>query len=186
MRISEWGEELFGKLTDNYFCIFDIRVFRKNWNPSLSSAYFYYLSSFFIYHIFTLFLLSLTAGHGSKEQLPMVIRVPKIIKTALSICERPYSLLGFGDILLPGKVVGPLLTVVSLLILFWVTNSGITFVGIWIFGSRETLMTEKQGSRLEGSNTMRDGMAVITLHSQWFSHMSYTSKSTLEERTTIH
>ena len=32
----------------------------------------------------------------------MVIRVPKLIHTALSLCERPYSLLGFGDILLPG------------------------------------------------------------------------------------
>jgi Signal peptide peptidase. len=49
------------------------------------------------------FCLSSLAGNGSKEQLPMVIKVPKIIKTALSICERPYSLLGFGDILLPGN-----------------------------------------------------------------------------------
>ena len=57
---------------------------------------------FFLYELF-LFSIFVCTGHGSKEQLPMVIRVPKIIKTALSICERPYSLLGFGDILLPGK-----------------------------------------------------------------------------------
>lgn len=51
-------------------------------------------------------MVEVATGKGSNEQLPMVIKVPKIIKTALSICERPYSLLGFGDILLPGLFVG--------------------------------------------------------------------------------
>lgn len=51
-------------------------------------------------------MVEVATGKGSKEQLPMVIRVPKLIKSALSLCERPYSLLGFGDILLPGLFVG--------------------------------------------------------------------------------
>lgn len=34
----------------------------------------------------------------------MVLKIPKFYATALSLCERPFSLLGFGDILLPGKV----------------------------------------------------------------------------------
>lgn len=51
-------------------------------------------------------MVEVATGKGSKEQLPMVIRVPKLIHTALSLCERPYSLLGFGDILLPGLFVG--------------------------------------------------------------------------------
>jgi hypothetical protein len=43
-------------------------------------------------------------GEGHKEQLPMVLKVPRIIRSALLICERrDYSLLGFGDILVPGR-----------------------------------------------------------------------------------
>ena len=42
-------------------------------------------------------------GGGSKEQLPMVLKVPRLKKSTLSVCLRPYSLLGFGDILVPGK-----------------------------------------------------------------------------------
>ena len=33
----------------------------------------------------------------------MVIKVPRVIRSALLICQRDYSLLGFGDILVPGK-----------------------------------------------------------------------------------
>ena len=43
------------------------------------------------------------SGEGHKEQLPMVLKVPRIIRSALLICQRrDYSLLGFGDILVPG------------------------------------------------------------------------------------
>ena len=45
----------------------------------------------------------ISAGGGSKEQLPMVFKVPRLSKSALSVCLRPYSLLGFGDILVPGE-----------------------------------------------------------------------------------
>ena len=32
----------------------------------------------------------------------MVLKVPRLKKSTLSVCLRPYSLLGFGDILVPG------------------------------------------------------------------------------------
>lgn len=50
-------------------------------------------------------MVEVATGRGSKEQLPMVIKVPKLIKTAMSACVQPYSLLGFGDIMLPGLFV---------------------------------------------------------------------------------
>ena len=44
-------------------------------------------------------------GEGHKEQLPMVLKVPRIIRSDLLICQRrDYSLLGFGDILVPGTL----------------------------------------------------------------------------------
>jgi len=48
-----------------------------------------------------------TGGSDSvNEQLPMVLRVPRVGHYALSVCQQPYSLLGFGDILVPGMLVG--------------------------------------------------------------------------------
>ncbi|XP_046451496.1 signal peptide peptidase-like 2B [Daphnia pulex] len=43
---------------------------------------------------------------GGDEQLPMVIRVPHLGYDPLSVCWQRYSLLGFGDILVPGMLVG--------------------------------------------------------------------------------
>ncbi|XP_077564408.1 signal peptide peptidase-like 2B [Haemaphysalis longicornis] len=45
-----------------------------------------------------------TAG-GSKEQMPMVVRVPRFGNSILAACHHDYSLLGFGDILIPGFLV---------------------------------------------------------------------------------
>lgn len=36
-------------------------------------------------------------------QLPMVLKVPRLNSSPLALCDRPFSLLGFGDILVPGK-----------------------------------------------------------------------------------
>lgn len=53
-----------------------------------------------------------TGGSGSSssgsgdEQLPMVVRVPHLGNDPLSVCWQRYSLLGFGDILVPGMLVG--------------------------------------------------------------------------------
>lgn len=36
-------------------------------------------------------------------QLPMVLKVPRLNSSPLALCDRPFSLLGFGDILVPGN-----------------------------------------------------------------------------------
>lgn len=36
-------------------------------------------------------------------QLPMVLKVPRLNSSPLALCDRPFSLLGFGDVLVPGK-----------------------------------------------------------------------------------
>lgn len=40
----------------------------------------------------------------SQEQLPMVLKVPHFNDRSFGICTLSYSLLGFGDILVPGKM----------------------------------------------------------------------------------
>ncbi|XP_031553969.1 signal peptide peptidase-like 2B [Actinia tenebrosa] len=71
-----------------------------------------------IYDIFFVFITPLFSASGKsvmvevatggdhKEQLPMVLKIPRLTKSVLSVCVRPYSLLGFGDILVPGLYVG--------------------------------------------------------------------------------
>uniref|UniRef100_A0A3B4ANG9 Signal peptide peptidase-like 2B n=1 Tax=Periophthalmus magnuspinnatus TaxID=409849 RepID=A0A3B4ANG9_9GOBI len=39
------------------------------------------------------------------EKLPMVLKVPRLNSSPLALCDRPFSLLGFGDILVPGLLV---------------------------------------------------------------------------------
>uniref|UniRef100_A0A8C7IWF0 Signal peptide peptidase-like 2B n=2 Tax=Oncorhynchus TaxID=8016 RepID=A0A8C7IWF0_ONCKI len=38
-------------------------------------------------------------------QLPMVLKVPRLNSSPLALCDRPFSLLGFGDILVPGLLI---------------------------------------------------------------------------------
>ena len=95
------------------FCISLLRMFKLP-NLKISAIL---LLALLVYDIFFVFItpffsargksvmVEVATGRGSIEQLPMVIKVPKMIKTAMSLCERPYSLLGFGDILLPGLFV---------------------------------------------------------------------------------
>lgn len=73
----------------------------------------------FVYDIFFVFITPLftktgesvmvkvATGGSSKtgEQLPMVFKVPRLSKSPLSVCDLPYSLLGFGDIIVPGLLV---------------------------------------------------------------------------------
>ena len=47
-----------------------------------------------------------SSSGGGDEQLPMVVRVPHLGNDPLSVCWQRYSLLGFGDILVPGMLVG--------------------------------------------------------------------------------
>ncbi|XP_023820659.1 signal peptide peptidase-like 2B isoform X1 [Oryzias latipes] len=39
------------------------------------------------------------------SQLPMVLKVPRLNSSPLALCDRPFSLLGFGDVLVPGLLV---------------------------------------------------------------------------------
>lgn len=47
-----------------------------------------------------------SAGAASSPQLPMVLKVPRLNTSPLALCDRPFSLLGFGDILVPGTGAG--------------------------------------------------------------------------------
>lgn len=35
----------------------------------------------------------------------MVLKVPRLNSSPLVLCDRPFSLLGFGDILVPGNII---------------------------------------------------------------------------------
>ncbi|XP_055983769.1 signal peptide peptidase-like 2C [Sorex fumeus] len=41
----------------------------------------------------------------SQERLPMVLKVPRLRFSALTLCDQPFSILGFGDIVVPGFLV---------------------------------------------------------------------------------
>jgi len=73
------------------------------------------LSALFFYDIFFVFITPLfmeggksvmvevATGHSSDEQLPMVLKVPHLSTSPSRVCYvNNYSLLGFGDILVPG------------------------------------------------------------------------------------
>merc|ERR1719228_2662079 len=73
------------------------------------------LSALFFYDIFFVFITPLfmkdgksvmvevATGHSSDEQLPMVLKVPHLSRDPGRVCfVHTYSLLGFGDILVPG------------------------------------------------------------------------------------
>lgn len=48
-------------------------------------------------------MVEVAKGGNTQEQLPMVLRVPHFNNESLSVCLSQFSLLGFGDILVPGK-----------------------------------------------------------------------------------
>ncbi|XP_030045449.1 signal peptide peptidase-like 2A isoform X2 [Microcaecilia unicolor] len=73
---------------------------------------------FLLYDVFFVFITPLITKNGesimievaagpleSGEKLPVVIRVPRLDFSALTLCGMPFSLLGFGDIILPGLVI---------------------------------------------------------------------------------
>lgn len=45
------------------------------------------------------------SGSSTHEKLPMVLKVPRLNSSPLVLCDRPFSILGFGDILVPGMLV---------------------------------------------------------------------------------
>ncbi|KAH6920753.1 hypothetical protein HPB50_028260 [Hyalomma asiaticum] len=92
------------------FSVYILRVLRM---PNLKICTLL-LSILFFYDIFFVFLtphlipkgdsimVEVARGGGSKEQIPMVMRVPRFGNQDISACLNSYSLLGFGDILVPG------------------------------------------------------------------------------------
>uniref|UniRef100_A0A8C3BDE1 Signal peptide peptidase like 2A n=1 Tax=Cairina moschata TaxID=8855 RepID=A0A8C3BDE1_CAIMO len=46
-----------------------------------------------------------TERSAPHEKLPVVIRVPRLEYSAATLCDMPFSLLGFGDIIVPGLLV---------------------------------------------------------------------------------
>lgn len=77
------------------------------------------LSLLFVYDIFFVFIsplftksgesimVKVATGGDSKthEQLPMVFMVPRLTSDVISLCPLPFSILGFGDIIIPGILV---------------------------------------------------------------------------------
>ncbi|XP_053558999.1 signal peptide peptidase-like 2B isoform X2 [Bombina bombina] len=74
----------------------------------------------FIYDVFFVFITPFLTKSGesimvqvasgpsdsyTQEKLPMVLKVPRLNASPLALCDRPFSLLGFGDILVPGLLV---------------------------------------------------------------------------------
>ncbi|XP_059575589.1 signal peptide peptidase-like 2B isoform X2 [Alligator mississippiensis] len=72
----------------------------------------------FIYDVFFVFItpfltktgesimVEVAAGpsdSATHEKLPMVLKVPRLNSSPLALCDRPFSLLGFGDILVPAS-----------------------------------------------------------------------------------
>ena len=101
------------------FCIFMIKIIRLS-SFKISSIL---LMLFFIYDVFYVFITPFltpkresimvkiaTGGAGSgmsKERLPLLFKLPKISTPTIGLCFGVnYSLLGFGDVILPGFHVG--------------------------------------------------------------------------------
>lgn len=98
------------------FCLYMLKAIRL---PTFKSCTLL-LFVLFIYDIFFVFItpfftksgesimVEVAAGPSdsyTQEKLPMVLKVPRLNSSPLALCDRPFSLLGFGDILVPGLLV---------------------------------------------------------------------------------
>ncbi|XP_071504392.1 signal peptide peptidase-like 2B [Diadema antillarum] len=96
------------------FCISVLKVVRL---PNFKTCVLL-LSLLFVYDIFFVFVTPhltktgesvmvkvATGGQASSEQIPVLLTVPRFCHSAFSVCNI-YSMLGFGDILVPGLLVG--------------------------------------------------------------------------------
>ncbi|XP_066111420.1 signal peptide peptidase-like 2C [Saccopteryx bilineata] len=98
------------------YCLFVLRRVRL---PKLKNCTSFLLAllAFDVFFVFITPLLSRTgesimvevalgpADSLSHERLPMVLKVPRLGFSALTLCDRPFSILGFGDIVVPGFLV---------------------------------------------------------------------------------
>lgn len=98
------------------FCLYMLKTIRL---PTFKACTLL-LVVLFIYDIFFVFItpyltesgesimVEVAAGpadSSTHEKLPMVLKVPRLNASPLALCDRPFSLLGFGDVLVPGLLV---------------------------------------------------------------------------------
>uniref|UniRef100_A0A8C4NZB1 Signal peptide peptidase-like 2B n=1 Tax=Dicentrarchus labrax TaxID=13489 RepID=A0A8C4NZB1_DICLA len=77
------------------FCLYMLKTVRL---PTFKACTLL-LSVLFVYDVFFVFITPFLT------KLPMVLKVPRLNSSPLALCDRPFSLLGFGDILVPGLLV---------------------------------------------------------------------------------
>ncbi|KAK6288385.1 hypothetical protein J4Q44_G00389150 [Coregonus suidteri] len=98
------------------FCLYMLKTIRL---PTFKACTML-LVTLFVYDVFFVFITPLFTKSGESimvevaagpsdssthEKLPMVLKVPRLNSSPLALCDRPFSLLGFGDILVPGLLV---------------------------------------------------------------------------------
>ncbi|XP_027275100.1 signal peptide peptidase-like 2B isoform X5 [Cricetulus griseus] len=98
------------------FCLYMLKTIRL---PTFKACTMLLLVLFF-YDVFFVFITPFLTKSGNsimvevatgpsnsstQEKLPMVLKVPRLNTSPLALCDRPFSLLGFGDILVPGLLV---------------------------------------------------------------------------------
>ncbi|XP_072100333.1 signal peptide peptidase-like 2 isoform X1 [Mobula birostris] len=98
------------------FCLYMLKTIRL---PTFKACTLL-LVVLFVYDIFFVFITPFLTQSGKSimvevaagpsdfsthEKLPMVLKVPRLNSSPLALCDRPFSLLGFGDVLIPGMLV---------------------------------------------------------------------------------
>uniref|UniRef100_A0A7N6B5Q8 Signal peptide peptidase-like 2B n=1 Tax=Anabas testudineus TaxID=64144 RepID=A0A7N6B5Q8_ANATE len=98
------------------FCLYMLKTVRL---PTFKACTLL-LTVLFVYDVFFVFItpfitksgesimVEVAAGPSNStthEKLPMVLKVPRLNSSPLALCDRPFSLLGFGDVLVPGLLV---------------------------------------------------------------------------------
>uniref|UniRef100_A0A3P8PHX6 Signal peptide peptidase-like 2B n=1 Tax=Astatotilapia calliptera TaxID=8154 RepID=A0A3P8PHX6_ASTCA len=98
------------------FCLYMLKTVRL---PTFKACTLL-MTVLFVYDVFFVFItpsftksgqsimVEVAAGpsdSSTHEKLPMVLKVPRLNSSPLALCDRPFSLLGFGDILVPGLLV---------------------------------------------------------------------------------
>ncbi|XP_030629783.1 signal peptide peptidase-like 2 [Chanos chanos] len=98
------------------FCLYMLKTIRL---PTFKACTLL-LVVLFVYDVFFVFItpfftksgesimVEVAAGPSDSfthEKLPMVLKVPRLNFSPVSLCDRPFSLLGFGDIMVPGLLV---------------------------------------------------------------------------------
>ncbi|XP_075064041.1 signal peptide peptidase-like 2A isoform X2 [Mixophyes fleayi] len=71
----------------------------------LYDVFFVFITPFFTKNGESIMVEVAAGPSGNVEKLPVVIRVPRLEYSAMTLCGMSFSLLGFGDIIVPGLLV---------------------------------------------------------------------------------